>query len=89
MQEDPSKRPSASEALTQYEETISSLPGYLRRRRLKGKGKGKISSLFHDTRSVGGELLFIVRSVFVSLSRHSLSFHLVFFRLSWSFPRFF
>ncbi|KAL5513743.1 hypothetical protein ACEPAH_4143 [Sanghuangporus vaninii] len=56
-QEEPTKRPSASEALEQYMELVSSFSAYYRRQRLKEAGNGKLDSFLHDIRSFGREFI--------------------------------
>ncbi|KAL5530916.1 hypothetical protein ACEPAG_3792 [Sanghuangporus baumii] len=61
---EPTKRPSASEALAQYEEIASALPGYVHRRRLKEIGKEKLASLLQDIGSLRREYFFVFCSLF-------------------------
>ncbi|KAL5492948.1 hypothetical protein ACEPAI_4396 [Sanghuangporus weigelae] len=65
---EPTKRPSASEALARYEEIASALPGYVRRRRLKEIGKGNLASLLHDIGSLRRECSFVFCSMFKACS---------------------
>ncbi|EJC99800.1 uncharacterized protein FOMMEDRAFT_127984 [Fomitiporia mediterranea MF3/22] len=72
-QQVPEKRPSSADALKQFNELVSDIPGYARRWVLKDVGGGKLTSVIQDAGSVRRECFYILKSLLGSPRRFLFS----------------
>lgn len=66
IQQDPKARPSAPQALSQFEILVSARRGYSLRWRLRKRNEGLWSRNIRDIGSIGQEALFIVSAIATS-----------------------